>query len=343
MRLTIGAYILAILAGLMVSALLVAMSGTDVGAALQSLLVGAVGSPSAIVSSLGSATPLIFTGLATVIAYRAEVWSVGQEGQVLAGAMLAYQASLVLAGAPPAVIVLAALAAGMVGGALLGGLAALLKARFGVNEIVSTVMLNYVVGYLLSYLIGGGPWAATGGTVTYLQTPRLPQDAWLPLLAPDSKLHVGLLVGLALVGTIQLMLKRTALGYEIRAMGANAVALGQRGTNTVRTVLLVMLLSGGIAGLAGVGELFGVAHRLRLETVSGLGFSGIIIGMVGNLTPMGTLLAALFFGALQSGALYMNVSTNVPGALVPAMQGIILLFCLVAGVVAQFELVMERR
>ncbi|MEM7224304.1 MAG: ABC transporter permease [Pseudomonadota bacterium] len=336
---TIGAFALAILAGFLVSGLLVAASGADVLKAFTALFQGAFGSLKAITASLVKATPLILTGLATVVAFRAQIWNIGQEGQLYAGAMAAYLGSLVLAGMPSAIQIPGIVLFGLAGGVVLGGLAAVLKTRFRVSEIISTVMLNYLVVYLLSYLLAGGPWTEIGETVSYHQSPPIPEAAHLPLLISGSKLHIGFLFAIAAAILCYLLLEKTPLGFEIRARGYNPTALRARGSNVPRTIFLVLAISGAIAALGGVSELFGVGHRLRGDYLFGLGYTGIIIGMIGGLRPGGTVLAGLFFGGLESGALYMKILSGVPSALVPAMEGIVLLFVLIAGVIARFRFV----
>ncbi len=335
---TAALYLGAAAIGLLSMTALVLFTDASIPDAIGALISGAVGSRTAILATLVAATPLIFTGLATVIAYRAGVWNIGQEGQVLAGAMAAWQASLFVAGLPPVLAIPICIIAGAAGGALLGGLAGWLRTRFGANEIVSTVMLNYLVAYFLSWLLGSA-WAATGDSVNYQQTALLPESLWLPLLGVGGKLHLGFVLGLICALWLSYVLSRTPLGYEIRAMGDNPTALGQRGADTRKVILLVMLMSGGLAAMAGVGEVFGVTHRVTSSNMTGLGFSGIIIAMIGNLTPRGTVLAALFFGGLSSGALFMNVMTGVPAALITAVQGIVLILFLIAGVLSQFRLV----
>jgi simple sugar transport system permease protein len=167
---TTGAFTVAVVAGFAVSGLLVATSGADVFKAFSALFQGAFGSFKAITASLVKATPLILTGLATVVAFRAQIWNIGQEGQLYAGAMAAYLGSLILAGLPSVILIGGIVIFGVVGGALLGALAGVLKTRFRVSEIISTVMLNYLVVYLLSYLLAGGPWTEIGETVSYHQS-----------------------------------------------------------------------------------------------------------------------------------------------------------------------------
>ncbi|TPJ38344.1 ABC transporter permease [Mesorhizobium sp. B2-5-13] len=188
-----ASFAMAIAAGLAVSALLLASTGANVGQVFSTLVQGAVGSPKAIATTLVKATPIILTGLATVIAFRAQLWSIGQEGQVFAGAMGGYLGAQVLASLPGVVFFPGVLVFGMAAGVALGWLAAVLKNRFGVNEIISTVMLNYLV-YLLSWMLQGGPWGECGGTISYQQSPMLPTEAFLPALFGSSRLHAGVLL-----------------------------------------------------------------------------------------------------------------------------------------------------
>ncbi len=338
---TLSMYAAATLIGLLLSALLITTSGADVFKAFSSLLNGAFGSQKALIATLAKATPLILTGLATVVAFRAQVWSIGQEGQVFAGAMGAYLGCLLLIGLPVWLYLAGIVLSGMLAAALLGTIAAVLKDRFEVNEIISTVMMNYLIVFLLSYLIGGGPWTEVSSTVVYQQTPPIPEAAQLPHLLGSSKLHLGFLFAMVSALACYVLLERTPLGYEIRAMGFNPVALAYRGTNIGRTIIVVMAVSGAIAGLAGVSEIFGTAHRLRADNLTGLGYTGIIIGMIGGLRPLGTVVAGIIFGGLASGSVYMKLLAKVPDALVPAMEGILLLTFLCAGVAAHYRVVRE--
>lgn len=337
----LAAYVLALLLGFAVSSLLILASGASVAEGFGALYEGAFGSRDAILQSLVAATPLIFTGLATVIAFRAEIWSIGQEGQMFAGAMCGYWVSLYLGDTTALIAVPVIIVAAVVGGAGLGGFCGWLKTRFQVNEIISTVMLNYVVIYLLSYLLAGGPWTAEGST-SYHQTPILAENFRLPVLLDDVKLHIGFILALIAAAVCWVIIKKTPLGFELRALGFNPTALRFKGVNVTRTVLIVMCLSGGLAAMAGVSEIFGVNHRLRGDVMTGLGFTGIIVGMIGGLNPIGAVIAALFFGALVNGSLYMSVLSDIPPSLVPAMQGILLLFFLSAAVLVRYSIRFRR-
>jgi simple sugar transport system permease protein len=200
-------------------------------------------------------------------------------------------------------------------------------------------MMNYLIVFLLSYLIGGGPWTEVSSTVVYQQTGPVPEASQLPHLLGSSKLHLVFVFALVSALVCYILLEKTPLGYEIRAMGFNPIALAYRGTNIGRTTVLVMVISGAVAGLAGVAEIFGTSHRLRADTLYNLGYTGIIIGMIGGLRPLGTVVAGIAFGGLASGALYMKLLAQVPAALVPAMQGIMLLTFLCAAVAARYKIV----
>lgn len=326
-------YGIAALVGLVFSVGLIFASGAPVAASLSALLQGAAGSPAALASSVVKAVPMVLTGLATCLVYRAGLWTVAQEAQVLLGAAAAWQMSLWAVGLPPLAVLGLCFLAGMAGGAVLGAVIAWMRSRYAVNEIVSSMMFNYVVFFALSWLIAG-PWKASGGTASYQQTTRLEQALWLPNFFDPGKLHIGVLAMLLVMSWLLVMLSRTPLGYEIRGMGLNATALAQKGVNMPRLVLSVMVLSGAVAGMVGMVEVFGVTHRITGTNLVGLGFDGIIVALVGRLNPIGTLAAGLFFGALHNGALFMNVMTGVPTALATAIEGVVLILFLIAGSLA---------
>jgi simple sugar transport system permease protein len=335
---TVSAFALAVIACLATTALLLATTGADIGEAFSALWKGAVGSRRALISTLVNATPLILTGLATVVAFRAQIWSIGQEGQVFAGAMGGYFGALVLAGLPAVLFFPAVLAFGIAAGVLVGGLCGILKTRFGVNEIISTVMMNYLIAYFMSWMLSGGPWTEVG-TVAYHQSPEVAAAANLPMLFGVTRLHAGVPLPFLAAIACSVLLARMPLGYEIRGLGYNPEALRHKGVDVGRTVILVMMISGGLAALAGAIELFGVSHRLRADNFAGLGYAGIIVGMIGGLNPLGTVVAGLFFGGLASGAVSMRVLSDTPAALVPAIQGLTLFFFLCAGVLARYRIV----
>ncbi|MBS3652256.1 ABC transporter permease [Pseudaminobacter sp. 19-2017] len=327
----------AALAGaIIVCGMLFLAAGAEPLKAFASLAKGSFGSLRATGETLVKATPLIFTGLAACVAFRARIWNIGAEGQVFAGAMFAYWAQHNLGEFPALVQIPVVVMGGIAGGGLYAALAGLLKTRFSVDEVISTVMLNYIIVYVLSLLLLRGPWSEAGGF--FEQTARVDRDATLPMLIAGTRLHMGFLLALAAAVLVHLILTRTPLGYEIRAAGSNLRALDVQGTNTRRLIIVVMLLSGALAGLAGVTEVYGVHYRLKAGAVAGYGYSGIIVAILGQLHPVGVVAAAILFGALLNGATLMQIETGVPSALIYAIQAILLLFFLAGWAMCNFRL-----
>jgi simple sugar transport system permease protein len=329
------ALFIAFVAALLVSAILVQVAKADPIEAFSALLTGALGSRRALLETLVKATPLILTGLAGTVAFRGKVWNIGAEGQLFAGAMGSYLAFVLFGQLPPALLFLMVVLFGFLAGAVCGLIPGLLKAKLNVDEIIVTVMLNYIVGYLASLLLSG-PWQEEGSY--YVQTATLPEKAEFPLLVAKSRLHAGFAIALLLTVVVYLLLQKTPLGYEIRALGANPRASRFKGINIATAVIVIMLISGGIAGLAGTGEVFGIHHRLRLDISPGFGYTGIIVAMLGGLNPFGVVLASVFFGALVNGSVRMQIVTGVPVALVYAIQAIVLLFLVSAQVLANYRI-----
>ncbi|OQM74028.1 hypothetical protein BFN67_06195 [Pseudaminobacter manganicus] len=316
----------ALAGALILCSLLFVAAGASPLHAFSALLKGSFGSLRATGETLVKATPLIFTGLAACVAFRARIWNIGAEGQVFAGAMCAFWIQHNLAGFPAAVQLPVIVIASIVGGALYAGIAAVLKTRFSVDEVISTVMLNYIIVYVLSLLLLNGPWSEAGGF--FEQTARIDKSAWLPVLLSGTRLHAGFLLALAAAVLVQILLSRTPLGYEIKAAGSNLRALEVQGTNVRRVILVVLLVSGALAGLAGITEVYGVHHRLKAGAIMGYGYTGIIVAILGQLHPAGIVVAAILFGALVNGGTLMQIETGVPSALIYAIEAILLLFFL---------------
>ena len=332
----LAALLVATAIGLALCSALIAAAGKGVIASYAALADGAFGSKKALYETLVQATPLILTGLAVAFAFRAQVWNIGAEGQFFAGTMGSFFV-IDLAGdsAPRAAMIALILVAAAAGGALWGAVAGVLKARFGTNEIITTVMLNFIILFILSYLLGG-PWRADD--TFYFQTERFPESAQFPRLVDGARLHLGFVVAVAAALAVGVLLNRTALGYEVRGIGVNPRAGAYKGISAARTTVLVMLISGAIAGLAGAGEVAGVHHRLQLGISNNVGFVGIIIALVGRLHPAGVVVAAIGFGALVNGATTMQIETGVPAALVDVVQGVSLVLVLVATVAVRYRL-----
>lgn len=328
-------FLIALGASLTVSGLLMTSVGQNAFEAFWALFEGAFIGLDAIMDTMLRATPLIFTGLATVVAFRARIWSIGQEGQLVMGAIFSYGASVQFSGLPAFLLIPLVILAGFTGGALLGGLCGWLKYRFKVDEVISTVMLNYIVGYFLTYLLSG-PWRSKGSY--YLQTEEVVSHALYPAIMENYDLHTGFLVAILTTVIIYLLIRKTPLGYDIKALGMNPTAFRFKGANIPKMFVVVMAISGGVAALAGSGELLGVHGRLNMDISLGLGFTGIIVAMIGGLTSIGTFFAALLFGGLVNGGYVMQVMTGVPLSMVYASQAIILLFFLCSALLARYRI-----
>lgn len=330
--------VITLVAALAVSGILIQLAGGDLVEALVSLFGGAFGSRYSILETLVKATPLILTGLATALAFKGKIWTIGQEGQLYAGAIAGYWAYFSLQEVlPRAPLLLVIVIAGFAGGAVYGWIPGVLKARFGVDEVISTVMGNYIVAYLLSFLLSGvGPWREPGSY--YQQSAMIAESAEFPLLASESRLHTGLVLALLMAVVTYIIMRRSPLGFEIRAFGSNPNAVKFKGTDISRLLILTMAISGGLCGLAGVGELFGVQHRLRLDLSPGYGYTGIIVAMLADLNPIGVVPAAILFGGLLHGSVRMQVVTGIDQAAVGSIQAIILLFFLTSQVLTRYRI-----
>jgi len=320
-------------AGLLVSGLVLVGSGYALGGALSALWSGAFGGLAESVDTLRDAAPLLLIALATIVSYRAQLWSVGQEGQLVLGATFCYGATLLAGGLPQPLPWLLPLCAGIVGGALWSLPPALAKVRWNVSEIVSTMMFNYIAVFLLMYLVGH-VWAES--SATYLQTGPIAESTHLPAWNQEGTLNAQFIVAAVVAVAVTVLLRKSVLGFEILSFGLNARTSAFKGISAGATCLKVFAISGGIAGLCGATMILGTQWRLEPSTLaSGIGYSGIMVAMLGRLHPAGALLAALFFGALDTGSAAMQLEAGVPSTMARVMQAIILISFLLAEAINQ--------
>lgn len=320
--------VLAMGAALLIGAVMLALLGANPFAAYASMLTGVFGSVSGFTQSLVKATPLLLVGLGICIAFRASVINIGAEGQIILGALMATWFSLQFRTWPGLVLLPATLIMGFLAGAVWGFVPGLLKARLGVNEILSTVMMNAIALQLMNLLLRGplmDPAGVTAGTFLH-QSERLPEQVWLPRLVPQTLLHAGAILAVILAIAVYIFLWRTSIGYRIRAVGLNPDASRYAGIPVPFYQALALTLAGGFAGLAGVCEVIGVQRRLLEGITSGYGFSGIVAALFGGLHPLGTIPASWLFGSLLVGADKMQRAVQVPSALIDTLQGLIVLF-----------------
>lgn len=277
--------------------------------------------------ALVRATPLMLTGLAVALAFKGGVFNIGAEGQLLAGAAAATAVSLFLGEMLGRVVVIAALLAGVAAGALWAAIAAELKRRFHVLEIISTIMLNFIAIHLVSYLVRG---PLQEPTRIFPQTLTLQPYARLPILLPGTRLHMGFLLAVIIALMLTWFFHRAAAGFRIRAAGTSPrAASSSGGINVDRTSFLVFMASGAIAGLAGSVEVTGVTFALYENLSPGYGYTGIAVALIAGLNPAGVIGSGIFFGVLQTGALALQREFAVPSSLASVAEAALILGVLV--------------
>ncbi len=317
---------------LLVTSLLVAWAGAPVAKAYALLLEGGFGSRFAWTETLTRATPLILTGLAAALAFRARLYNIGAEGQLYAGAIAAVAVGGLHGGtgfqASAALLFIAMIGAACIAGALLLLVPALLKSRLGVDEVVTTLLLNFIVLLLVSAMLDGP--MKDPAALGWPQSVAIADALQLQPLVPKSRVHTGLLIALALAVLLALLLRHTTLGFEIRAVGSAARAAAFAGMPVRRIMWQVALLSGALAGLAGAVEVAGRAGYVTLDMSPGYGYSGIVVAMLAALNPIGVVFAAIFVAGMLVGADGMSRAVAVPTYIADVIVAVSLIAVLVA-------------
>lgn len=308
----------------LMTSLMLSAAGFDVIGALEALVLGAIGSPDAIMSStLVRATPLILTGLAVSVAFQAGVFNIGAEGQFLVGAAAATALALLLRDWSSFPLITAVLLAGAAAGACWAWIAAELRARFHVLEVISTIMLNFVAGYLISYLVRG---PLQEPTHVYPQTESIVAAARLPRLVPGTRLHLGTLLACAACVAAWWGIRHTSAGFRLRAVGANPHAARSAGEIDVnRVTTRAFLLSGALAGLAGAIEVTGVTFALYENISPGYGYTAIAVALLARLDAAAVIGTGVLFGALEAGASAMQRDAGVPSVVVSIVEAAVIL------------------
>lgn len=324
--------VIATLAALAVGAVMLLFLGVNPLEAYAALWDGAFGSSNALAETLVKATPLLLVAIGICISFRGDVINIGGEGQMIVGAILATWIGLTFTSLPGWVVIVLAMLAGFLGGAIWGGIPGYLKAHFNVNEILSTVMMNAIAVQMMNFLLRGPMIDPSQAQLDSKipQTARLLDIFRLPRLMP-TRLHLGALLAVVLAILVYILLWRTVLGYRIRAVGQNPNASRYAGINVKRHIVLALLLSGAFAGLAGAVQVYGVNYRMITDgSASGFtgsaGFNGIVAALFGQLHPLWSIPASILFGALLVGANKMQRMVQVPSALVIALNGLVVIF-----------------
>ncbi|MBW1998698.1 MAG: ABC transporter permease [Deltaproteobacteria bacterium] len=324
----------ALLVALLLGAGLILLAGASPLRAYYALFMGAFSDIYGISSTLVKTTPLIFAGLGVALAFEGGYFNVGAEGQLYLGGLGATVAGLYISGLPAFLHIAVSLVAGFLAGGIWSIIPGYLKAKHGVNEIITCIFMYFIALLLISYMVSGPLFE--GGSQAAM-SPEIAPSARLPILISNTDVHLGIVLSLMLVFILQFILKKTTIGFQIRAMGLNPRASHYAGMNITRGIVTLSFVSGGLAGIAGASEIMGLKHRLYDAFSPGYGLDAIVIAFLAKNNPLGVMSASLFFGALRSGAGMMQRATGVPTTAVLAIQGLVILFVAISLVLPEWR------
>ncbi|WP_306262836.1 ABC transporter permease [Pararhizobium sp. IMCC21322] len=327
---------MAILATFVIAAILVMIAGAAPLQVFGLVIKGAVGSQFALVETLTRATPLIFTGLAIAVAFRAKLWNIGAEAQLYAGAVMTILLGTGAISAPAFVLIPIIIAGAMTAGALLLLGPAILKTRFGVDEVVTTLLLNFIFLLFVSLLLEGPLKDPMG--LGWPQSERVVSEGRLPRIIQGKRLHFGFILAIFSAFAVWLIMAKSVLGYEMRAVGHNPQAARFAGIPVNRVLVKTALLSGGLAALAGVSEVAGLKGSLTLDISPGFGYTGIVVAMLALLNPLGVVVSAIFVAGIFVGADAMSRSAGVPSYISDVMVATALLSMVTAIMLTRFRI-----
>lgn len=330
---------LALLATVVIASLLAMIAGANPFSVLGLILKGAFGSTFALMETLNRATPLIFTGLSVAVAFRARLWNIGAEAQLYAGALMTAVLGAGLLDWPALTLLPTMGILALIAGAVVLLIPALLKVRLGVDEVVTTLLINFIFLLFVSLLLEGPLKDPMG--MGWPKSARLIPEARLPRIVEGLRLHWGFGLALISAGVVWVIGARTTLGYEMRAVGLNRTAAEFAGIPVGRVLIKTALLSGGLAALAGFSEVAGLKGNLTLDLSPGFGYTGIIVAMLALLNPLGVVAAALFVAGIFVGADSMSRAVGVPSYLADIMLATALLLMVVAILLTRFRVVRE--
>lgn len=339
--LTLGVPVLSALVALLLAAIPLAFAGASILEAYGQMAKGVFGSRFAFSEMLTRATPLIFTGLAATMAFRAKLWNIGAEGQLYLGAMAAVTVGTGLIEAPAIILIPIILMAGAAAGA--AGMAgpAYLKTRFGADEVVTTLLLNFVILIFLQMMLEGPLQDPMG--LGWPQSAPIVDEGLLPKLVPRMRLHSGLIIALVAAVVAHIMLSKSVWGFKLRAVGENAAAALHAGIGVKRTIMGAAIVSGALAGIAGVSEVAGLRGYLTTDLSPGFGFTGIVVAMLAGLSPIGVVISAVFIASVFVGADTMSRAMGVSSFLADLVVALSLISVLIGGFVARFRITRVKR
>jgi len=315
--------LIALILTLLISAVLLIATGYNPITSYGYMWEGVFGNLRVFTEVLLKSTPLILVGTGIAVAFRCGVWNIGAEGQFYAGAVLATWVGIHLTSLPPLLTISAVFLAGFIGGGIWAVIPGWLKVRLKVNEVVSTIMLNYIMIGLTSFLVTGPMQEAKK---VFPQTDEIVVAARLPNILPPTRLNIGFLIAIVVAIIVAVILFRTPLGYAIRTVGQNPETARYAGMKVNQSIIIAMLLSGGAAGLAGAIEVSGLTWRMFATISPGYGFDGIAVALLASNNPLGTILSGFLFGALRASSELMQMNARIPSVLFKIIQGLAIAF-----------------
>ena len=317
--------LISIAIAVIVGGLLLVANGRDPFTAYLSLWLGAFGSFNRFTETLVRTTPFLILAISVSLSFRCQLWNIGAEGQLMVGAILSTWVALTFVSLPVYLLLPLTFVGGFLGGAIWSGIAGALKAYLNANEVITTSMLNYIAFYLTAYLVNG-PMKDPQG-FNFPQSPLIESALQLPILVHGTRLNAGFLVAL-LLAPAAIIFWRSSAGFRTEVVGASRRVAKYAGLNVVSTIVFVSILTGGLAGIAGWGEIFGIQDRLIQNIATGWGSLAIVIALLGELHPLGMVVAAFLFASMVVGGDAMQRNAGVPFALVDVIQGIVILLIL---------------
>jgi simple sugar transport system permease protein len=335
-----GVTVSSIVLALIACGIVLLISGENPFTVYHAMLRGSLGDEYAFTETLVKMTPLLLTGLAVAIAFRMQLWNIGAEGQLYMGAVAAAGTALfLLPDARGLVLIPAMLIAGAIGGAFWGGIPGVLRARFNANETITTLMLNYVAILFTQYLVHG-PWRDPQA-FGFPGTKSFPDAAALPHYG-TYRVHLGLVFGLVAAVILLVVLRRTRFGYELDVIGDNPRAARYVGMRTTRMIIIVMAISGALAGIAGMSEVAGIGHSLQRSISPGYGYTAIIVAWLARLNPIAIIAVSFLMSVILVGSDQLQTAIGLPGSVGPMLQGAILFFLLAGEFLTNFRVHIRR-
>lgn len=313
----------AILLALLIGAIIILLNGKNPIEAYGALIKGSLGTKQALATTMAKTVPLIITGLATAISFKTGIFNIGGEGQLYLGAFAAAYVGFTFTHLPAMIAILLAVLASALVGAFYAFIPALLKVKYSIDEVITTIMFNSIAMMLTNYLVNY-PFAAAKGKMG--GTEMIAEAYKFPKLIAMTKLNTSIFYTILIAALIYYILRKTAYGYNFMMVGQNSIFARYGGLNTKKYMLVAMMISGGLCGIAGAFEVYGTHYRFLQNISKGLAFDGMLIALIVKNSPLGIVFMSIFFGMLKTGSNTMELMTGVPSELVLVIQSVIILF-----------------